>query len=77
MSDGIDVVHPKASLKRLTKPDKIKYIIGFEKSNNHVYQCLIKINNIEVVTVGGYVTKNKAVIRAVDDAAKLISRTKP
>jgi hypothetical protein len=61
----------------LTGPDKIEYIVGFEESDNHVYQCLIKINNIEVVTVGGCVTKDEAVMRAVDGAAKLISRTKP
>ena len=76
MSDGIDVVHPKASLERLTGPDKIEYIVGFEESDNHVYQCSIKINNIEVVTVGGCLTKDEAVMRAADSAAKLISRTK-
>jgi hypothetical protein len=37
MSDGIDVVHPKASLERLTRLDKIEYIIGFEESDNHMY----------------------------------------
>jgi hypothetical protein len=37
MSNGIDVVHPKASLKHLTKPDKIKYIVRFKESNNYVY----------------------------------------
>jgi hypothetical protein len=35
MSNGINIIHPKASLKRLTRPDKIKYII--KESNNHVY----------------------------------------
>ncbi|KAH9203940.1 hypothetical protein DL95DRAFT_471937 [Leptodontidium sp. 2 PMI_412] len=77
MADGIDVVHPKASLERLTGPDKIEYIVGFEESNNHVYQCSIKINNIEVVTVGECLTKEEAVMRAAEGAAKLISRTKP
>jgi dsRNA-specific ribonuclease len=37
MSDGIDVVHPKASLERLTRPDKIEYIVRFEESDNYVY----------------------------------------
>jgi dsRNA-specific ribonuclease len=77
MSDGIDVVYPKASLERLTGPDKIEYIVGFEESDNYVYQCSIKINNIEVVTVGGCLTKDEAVIRAAEAAAKLISGEKP
>jgi hypothetical protein len=76
LSDGIDAVHPKASLERWTGRDKIEYTVGFEESDNHVYRCSIKINNIEAVTVGGCLTKNEAVMRAADGAAKLISRTK-
>jgi dsRNA-specific ribonuclease len=77
MADGIDIVHPKASLERLTGPDKIEYIVGFEESDNHVHQCSIRINNIDVVTVGGCLTKDEAVMRAADSAAKLISGAKP
>ncbi len=76
MADGVDVVHPKTSLERLTGPDKIEYIIGFE-SDSHVYQCSIKINNVDVVTVGGCLTQDEAVMRAADTAAKLVSGTKP
>jgi dsRNA-specific ribonuclease len=77
MADGIDIVHPKTSLERLTRPDKIEYIVGFEESDSHVYQCSIKIDNIDVVTVGGCLTKDEAVMRAADTAAKLVSGTKP
>jgi hypothetical protein len=76
MSDGIDVIHPKTSLERLTGPDKIEYIVGFKRNDTHVYQCSIKINDIKVITVGGCLTKDEAVIRAADGAANLISRTK-
>ena len=77
MADGVDIIHRKASLERLAVLDKIEYIVGFEESDNHVYQCSIKINNIEVVTVRGYLTKDEAVMRAADSAVKLISRPKP
>jgi hypothetical protein len=77
MSDGINVIYLKALLKRLTRPDNIKYIIRFKKSNNHMYQYLIKINNIKVIIIRECSTKNKAVIKAVNSTAKLISQTKP
>lgn len=64
MADGVDVVHLNTSLERLTRPDKIEYIIRFEKSDSHIYQCLIKINNVDVVTMEGCLTKDEAVIRA-------------
>jgi hypothetical protein len=37
MFNGIDIVYLKASLKHLTRLDKIEYIIKFKDSNNHVY----------------------------------------
>ena len=77
MANGVDVVHPKNSLERLTGPDKVEYIVGFEESDSHLYQCSIKVNRIDVVTVGGCLTKDEAVMRAADVAAKLISGTKP
>lgn len=77
MADGVDIVHPKTSLERLIGPNKIEYIIGFEKSDNHVYQCSVMINDINVITVGGCLTKDEAVIRAADTAAKFVSGAKP
>ena len=54
-------------------PDNVR---EFEESGYHVYQCSIKINNVDVVTGGGCLTKDESVMRAADSAAKLISRTK-
>jgi hypothetical protein len=37
MSDGIDIVYFKALLKRLTKLNKIEYIVRFKENNNYMY----------------------------------------
>ncbi|KAH7417840.1 hypothetical protein BKA64DRAFT_564077, partial [Cadophora sp. MPI-SDFR-AT-0126] len=76
IANGIDIIYPKTSLKYLTRPDKVEYIIRFKESNNYIYQCLVKINNIKVITIGGYLTKEEAIIRIADSIVKLISRTK-
>lgn len=63
IADGVAVTHAKDLLERLTGPDKIKYIVSFEEIDSNAYQCSIKINNADIDTLGGCLTKDEAVMR--------------
>jgi hypothetical protein len=70
----IEVVHPKTALGLRTGLQKIEYIVGCE---GDVYRCVVRINDVDFIIVGECLTKDEAIVRAVDAAVKLISGTKP
>jgi dsRNA-specific ribonuclease len=75
--EGIDIVHPKTRLGRLTAPDKIEYVVDCEENVHSVYRCLVKVNDKDVTTVGGCLSRDEAMVKAAHAAIELISRAKP
>jgi dsRNA-specific ribonuclease len=73
--EGIDVVHPKTALGRLTGPDKIEYIVECEEGVHSVYRCLVRVKDSDIIAVGGCLTKDEAIVKAAHAAVEVISYT--
>jgi dsRNA-specific ribonuclease len=72
----IDVAHPKTLLGCMTGSDKIEYIVRREDNARGLYQCLVRISDADIVTVGECLSKDEAATRAADAAVKQISSLK-
>ena len=76
LAGGIEVIHPKTLLGQLAGPDKVDYVVKAEDDAPGAYQCIVRVGDVDVVTVGGCLTKSEAVVRAADAGVKVMSARK-
>jgi len=76
LAGGIEVIHPKTLLGQLAGPDKVDYVVKAEDDAPGAYQCIVRVGDVDVATVGGCLTKNEAIVRAADAWVKVLSARK-
>ena len=76
LTEDIEIIHPKTTLGCLAGSKKIDYVVECEEGVRNVYRCLVRIDDVDVITVGECLTEDEATVRAADEAVKFLSCSK-
>jgi dsRNA-specific ribonuclease len=75
LKEDIEIIHPKTALGHLTGSETVDYVVTCEEGASNLYRCLVRVNGIDVISVGECLTKDEAIVRAADAAVKIMSDT--